>query len=65
MKDHDEGNAQFSMQGPDKDGCVWISSTAISGWRHNVGPADKAAAVLSQWLASLVPISTFQLTQDE
>ena len=65
MDDRQEGNALFSLQGPDEDGCVWISSTTMLGWRHNVGPADKAAEVLSKWLASLMPVSTFQLTQDE
>jgi hypothetical protein len=53
------------VRGPDVNGCVWISSTAIIGWQHNLGPADKAAEILSKWLASLVPVSTVQLTQDE
>jgi hypothetical protein len=65
MDDQPEGNARFSVQGPDVNGCVWISSTAIIGWQHNLGPADKAAEILSKWLASLVPVSTVQLTQDE
>ena len=46
MDHQHEGNVLFSLQGPDEHGCVWISSTAMFGWRHNVGPADKAAEVL-------------------
>ena len=34
-------------------------------WCHNMGPADKAAEVLSQWLASIDDGESFQGTQDE
>ena len=48
-----EQDALFNLEGPDEDGCVWISSTDAVGWHHNLGFADKVAEVLSQWLASL------------
>jgi hypothetical protein len=34
--------------------CVWIHSTdPRSPWTQNLGPRDKVAEVLSQWLASI------------
>ena len=47
-----EQKALFYIEGPDEDGCVWISSTDEPSWHHNLGPAEKVAEVLSQWLAS-------------
>lgn len=56
---NDEGEASqealFEIQGPDEDGCVW--ACAPEGrrdiWCQNLGPADKVAEVLSQWLGSI------------
>ena len=53
MDDEPEQEALFYLEGPDEDECVWISSTDAEGWHHNLGPADKVAEVLSQWLASI------------
>ena len=27
------------LEGPDEDGCVWISSIDAPGWHNNLGPA--------------------------
>ncbi len=54
MDDEPEQDALFYIEGPDEDGCVWICSAEAQGqWCHNMGPADKVAEVLSQWLASI------------
>ena len=46
--------ALFEIEGPDEDGCVWICSTAgRDDWCQNLGPSDKVAEVLSQWLGSI------------
>ena len=52
-EDEPEQDALFYLEGPDEDGCVWICATDGPNWHHNLGPADKVAEVLSQWLASL------------
>ena len=66
MEDEPEQDALFYIEGPDEDGCVWISSTDADGWRQNLGPADKVAEVLSQWLASLDDAERdYRDTQDE
>ena len=57
-------DALFYLEGPDEDGCVWISSTDGPGWHHNLGPADKVAEVLSPWLGS-IDDGEDQITQDE
>ena len=44
--------ALFYLEGPDEDGRVWIGSTDVPGWHHNLGPADKVAEVLLEWLGS-------------
>ena len=45
--------ALFQIEGPDEDGCVWAcSAEGRDVWCQNLGPADKAAEVMSQWLAS-------------
>lgn len=47
-------DAPFAIEGPDGDGFVWIcSSEGRSDWCHNLGPADQAAEIMSQWLASI------------
>ena len=54
MDDQPEQDALFEIEGPDEDGCVWICSAKGRGdWCRNLGPADKVAGLLSQWLGSL------------
>ena len=54
MDDEPEQQALFQIEGPDEDGCVWIcSSEGRAVWCENLGPRDKVAEVLSQWLASI------------
>jgi hypothetical protein len=58
--------ALFDIEGPDEDGCVWISSTDEPSWHHNLGPALKVAEVMSQWLASIDDAERdYRETQDE
>jgi len=54
MEDEPEQEALFYIEGPDERGCVWIHG-AISRdpWAQNLGPANKVAEVLSQWLGSI------------
>ena len=66
--DHEpEQGALFYIEGPDERGCVWIHGTNFAyPWSQNLGPADKVAEALSQWLASMDDgESTFAVTQDE
>ncbi len=54
MKNEPEQEALFQIEGPDEDGCVWVcSALGRDLWCHNLGPRDKVAEVLSQWLASI------------
>lgn len=53
VEDEPEQDALFEIEGPDEDGCVWISSMTPGGWSQNLGPRDKVAEVLSQWLGSI------------
>ena len=54
VEDNAEQEALFYLEGPDEFGCVCICSADLPGqWCHNLGPADKVAKVLSQWLASI------------
>jgi hypothetical protein len=49
-----EQDALFQIEGPDEDGCVWICSAAGRDvCCQNLGPAAKAAEVMSQWLGSI------------
>ena len=50
-----EQDAGIQIEGPDEDGCVWICSVAAGRdeWCQNLGPAEKAAEVMSQWLGSI------------
>jgi len=52
--DEPEQEALFDIEGPDEDGCVWACSPGGRRdiWCRNLGPADKVAEKLSQWLAS-------------
>jgi hypothetical protein len=66
MEDEPEQVAPFEIEGPDEDGCVWISSTDGPPFHFNLGPADKVAEMLSQWLASLDDAERdYRDTQDE
>ena len=66
MENEPKQDALFYLEGPDEDGCVWINSTDAPGWHHNLGPADKVAELLSQWLASLDDAERdYRDTQDE
>lgn len=52
--DGPEQEALFEIQGPDEDGCVWACSPAGRDiWCQNLGPTEKVAEVLSQWLQSI------------
>lgn len=54
MEDGREQEAHFAIMGPDRDGFVWaISTNPEDDWRHNLGPSNKVAAVLSQWLRTI------------
>ena len=54
MDDEPEQEALFYLEGPDENGCVWISSTdPRGGWHHNLGPVDRVTEVLSQWLGEI------------
>jgi hypothetical protein len=54
MEDDPEQEALFYIEGPDERGCVWIHGTnSHDPWARNLGPADKVAQVLSQWLSEL------------
>lgn len=46
--------ALFEIEGPDEDGCVWIcSAEGREVWCQNLGPVEKAAEAMSQWLGSI------------
>ena len=53
--DHEaEQGALFQIEGLDEDGCVWAcSNVGREVWCRNLGPADKVAEVMSQWLGSI------------
>jgi hypothetical protein len=56
MDDDDEAeqDALVQIEGPDEDGCVWAGSNeGREDWCRNLGPADKVAEVMSQWLGSI------------
>jgi len=50
-----EQEALFDIEGPDEDGCVWACSPGSRRdiWCQNLGPVEKVAEKLSQWLADL------------
>lgn len=51
METEPEQDALFQIEGPDENGCVWIcSAEGRDVWCQNLGPKDKVAEVLSQWL---------------
>ena len=54
MEDRLEQNALFETEGRDEDGCVWLCSASGRDDRcQNLGPREKVAEVLSQWLGSI------------
>ena len=55
MDEKPEQEALFELQGPDDDGCVWACSPEGAGdvGCQNLGPTQKVAEVLSQWLGSI------------
>ncbi len=54
MSDEPEQRALFEIEGPDDDGCVWICSVnRRDDWCRNLGPSERVAEVLSQWLGSI------------
>ena len=54
MDNDTEQDALFYIEGPDERGCVWMHGAASANpWAYNLGPADKVAEVLSQWLGSI------------
>ena len=54
MDDERVQEALFQLEGPDEDGCVWACSPdGRDIWCQNLGPTEKAAEVLSQWLRSI------------
>ncbi|MEP6982251.1 MAG: hypothetical protein ABI853_01225 [Sphingomicrobium sp.] len=54
MDDESEQQALFEIEGPDEDGCVWVCSPKGRGdWCQNLGPEDKVAEAMFQWLRSI------------
>lgn len=52
--DEPEQEALFYIEGPDERGCVWAhGASSADPWARNLGPQDKVAEVLSQWLGSI------------
>jgi hypothetical protein len=54
MDDQVDQDALFEIEGPDEDGCVWICSAAGRDvWCQNLGPREKVAEKLADWLAEI------------
>lgn len=54
METEPEQESLFELQGPDEDDCVWACSPkGRDVWCQNLGPKQKVAEVLSQWLGSI------------
>jgi len=50
--ENEEQEALFEIEGPDEDGCVWLcSAQGRDHWCANLGPKDKAAALMTNWLS--------------
>ena len=59
MDDERVQEALFQLEGPDEDGCVWACSPdGRDIWCQNLGPTEKVAEVLSQWLQSSIVTRT-------
>jgi len=53
-QDEPEQDALFDIEGPDEHGCVWICSVkGREDWCRNLGPAEKVAEAMCQWLGSI------------
>ena len=50
MNDEPEQEALFEIEGPDEDSCV---SLTAEGVHVNLGPRDKVAEKLAQWLTEI------------
>ena len=49
-----EQDSLFEIDGPDEDGNVWIvSPEGRNVWSRNLGPQDKVAEIMSDWLAQI------------
>ena len=49
-----EQDSLFEIDGPDDEGCVWIvSPEGRNVWCVNLGPQDKVAEVMSDWLEQI------------
>ncbi|HVF83788.1 MAG TPA: hypothetical protein VM913_06430 [Sphingomicrobium sp.] len=49
-----EQDALFQIESLYEDGCVWICSAGGRDvWCQNLGPTEKVAEVLSEWLGSI------------
>ena len=49
-----EQESLFEIDGPDEEGNVWIvSPEGRNVWSRNLGPQDRVAEVLSDWLAQI------------
>jgi hypothetical protein len=61
MEDEPEQDALFYIEGSDERGCVWLhGASSRDPWSQNLGPQDKVAEVLSQWLASIDDAESFE-----
>lgn len=51
--------AMFVIEGPDEDGCVWMCSPeGRDVWCQNLGPYEKAAKVMADWLSATDMVSS-------
>ena len=54
MDEEGTQEALFQIEGPDENGCVWACSPeGRDVWCQNLGPAEKVAEVMSQWLGTI------------
>ena len=54
MEDAPAQESLFEIEGPDEDGCVWIHSTdPRNRWTQNLGPRQKVAEIMSEWLGAI------------
>lgn len=49
--ENQEQEALFEIEGPDEDSCVWLH--VKDGPTVNLGPRDKVAEKMADWLASI------------
>jgi hypothetical protein len=60
MEDEREQSALFEIEGPDEDGCVWISSIDEPHWHHNLGrPIRSRRCCRSGWRRSMMAKAIF------